>query len=248
MSKNEPLTDHPGFKVARRMEGLDGYQRTEHRDTRVQNCSGLIQGGNCAGDSYWHMPDGDWWDYPGIGGSASNRNAGSILTSNPINPGYDFVGGQTTTNQPIAAPNVNTRSYTTGYTTIVDQPAVEVQERLYNNCSAGVSYNCYSNCNCACACNCDCGDCIACFIYGTPVLMEDGSEKSIEKVRVGERVIGAFGYANEVKQVWAGSLGQEGVYLVNKKFVLLGGQRFWCPKKGWAALGRGLISSEPDAY
>lgn len=240
MPKNEALTDHPGFKVARRMEGLEGHQRIEHRDTRVQNCSGLIQGGNCGSDPYWHMPDGSWWNYPGIGGSAGNRDAGSILTSDPYNPGFDFAGGQATTNDPIPGGDVNVRSYTTGYTTVVDKPAVEVKERLYNNCSAGVTYNCYSDCNCACACacacacNCDCHN--ICFIAGTPVLMADGSERPIEKVRVGDRVIGAFGFENVVKQVNAGTLGPARVFLINKRYVVLGGHRFWAPAKGWAAL------------
>lgn len=238
MPKNEALTDHPGYKVARRMEGLEGYQRQENRDTRVQNCSGLLQTGNCDGDAYWNMPDGNWWTYPGIGGTAGNRNAGTILSANPTNPGYDFVGGQQTTDQPITAADVNQRSYTTGYTVVVDEPAVQVQERLYNNCSDGVSYNCYSNCNCACACacacNCDCHN--ICFLRGTPVLMADGSERPIERVRVGDQVIGAFGFVNTVRQVTAGTLGPARVFLLNKQLVVLGGHRFWVPRKGWAAI------------
>lgn len=163
-NNNEIMHDHPGERTLLRMQGQEG-QRTEYREEQTSNCSELFQSGSHGGDPKWNPADGNWWTYPGIGGSAGNYSAGSIMAAAPNNPsGYDFVGGQTTSNTPL--PEVGVNASYSGYSTVVNRPHVQIQKRTFNNCNCGQNgsgtvYNCYSNCNCNCACACAC-DCQCC--------------------------------------------------------------------------------------
>ena len=72
--------DDPGVKTHDRLHGVgpsrlpvDGFKRERHVDIRVENCTGLLKNGNCAGDPYWMPPDGAWYTWPGIGGTPPNR-------------------------------------------------------------------------------------------------------------------------------------------------------------------------------
>ncbi len=199
--------DDPGMRTHDRLHGVgpsrrpvDGFRRDRRIDQRAANCTGLLKTGNCAGDPFWMPPDGNWWTWPGIGGSAGNRNGGAIMgQANPGNPnGYDFAGGQTTSNTPLAAWDAPQR---TSYVVVSDSELAIVRRRTVTGFGQGTggpgddNYNCYANCNCncncACACQCDC-DC-QCFPAGTPVTMADGSRRDIADLQPGDLVKGAFG-------------------------------------------------------
>ena len=120
-------------------------RQSEYADNQVGNCQGLIPNGNCNTDPNWLMPDANWWTW-GLGLSPGNPN------------GYDFAGGQTTTNTPV--PTVNAGIFG-GYYLQDNEVGYDVNWRDWSNCNCGPT-NCYSNCNCncncACDCDCDCGD------------------------------------------------------------------------------------------
>ena len=252
---SEPLVDHPGFRVRDRMEGegplrkpVDGFQREEYRDRHVVNCGGVYKTGNCdSGDNYWKPTSGNWWDYPDIGGTPTNRSGGTLMTNaNPENPSsYDFVGGQTTgTSDPLDTFNGR---IDTGYSVVKDVPLVKVNQRDYNNCNCGeggpgtTTYNCYTNCNCACACACACDCDCACFPAGTPVTMGDGTLKPIEAVVAGDRVLGAFGMVNKVIQVDP-VICPPVLWEINDGLLFtVGSHRLWIADKGWGCI-------DPDEF
>lgn len=156
MIKNQALIDHPGNRVSDSQELTTRPRSVTYREKQGANCSGLILGGNCGGDTLWTMPSGDWWNWPGIGGSSGNRTGGSIIRSGIVNPGYDFVGGQTTQDQAIAT--VNDKIYGS-YALAESRGNQDIYERTWQNCNCGVGsgnqqVNCYSNCNCNCNCAC----------------------------------------------------------------------------------------------
>ena len=239
----------PGHRTADRLHGsgpsrrpVDGFKRQRFVDARAANCSGLLKDGNCAGDPFWMPPDGDWWTWPGIGGSPTNRSGGTIMNqAAPGNPGgYDFAGGQSTSNTALPAWNVPVR---TSYETVSDDALMIVRQRAVTGFGHGTggpgdgNYNCYANCNCNCACVCACAcacDC-SCFPAGTPVTMADGSQKPIERLRIGDRVKGAFGVVNRVDDIFAGPIGSGSAWLVNGQYFVAGGHRLWSLDRGWVA-------------
>ena len=239
--RNPASLVHPGKRVLDHMSGGEG-QRTEQHTRRVANCNTLIATGNCSSDNFWPMPDDQWWNYPGIGGTASNRSKGTILTQNPGNPsGFDFVGGQTTSE--TAVTTVNGRRVVSAMADLYSRPHVKVREETVNNCNCGPStvtvagdqVNCYSNCNCACVCVCVCVcDCV-CFPEGTQVTMADGNQQGIETIQVGDKVLGAFGYINEVRVTENAPIGSYSAWLINDTYWVAGGHRMWSVDRGWVA-------------
>ena len=241
---------NPGTATHDRMHGIgpsrravDGFQRQRYVDQRAANCAGLLQNGNCAGDPYWMPPDGNWWNYPGIGGSASNRSQGTIMALNPTNPGYDFAGGQTTSNTALATWAVPVR---TAYAVVSDTELEAVHRRSITGFGHGTGgpgdghYNCYSNCNCNCACACDCNcncDCVGtcCFPAGTPVTLADGRQVAIETLTPGDRLRGAFGITNTVDDMFIGPIAEAPAYLINGEYFLAGPHRVWEVSRGWIA-------------
>jgi len=269
------FVDHPGFRVRDRMEGegplrvpVDGFQREEFRQYQAANCAGMYQNANCGGDPYWRPQDGQWWTYPGIGGTSNNWLGGSVMATNPQNPsGFDFVGGSAT-NPAIAPMSVsgtlgqyNDGIEKSGFSVVVNQPLRKVQERSYYNCNCGLggagtsTYNCYTdcNCNCNCDCNCDCDCDCGCFPAGTLVTMADGSEKKIEKVVAGDRIQGAFGITNRVLQVDP-VVCPPVLWEINDGLIFLpGNHRLWIVDKGWGCVDLdyfygGLVSSIANGY
>ena len=248
--------DDPGETSHDRLHGIgpsrlapDGHQRERRVDVRAENCTGLLADSNCAGDPYWMPPDGDWWTWPGIGGSASNRNGGTIMNqSNPGNPsGYDFAGGQTTTSSPLT--DWHAPQYT-AYAVVAEDQLTVVRRRSITGYGQGTggagddNYNCYSNCNCncacACACACDCA-CDCCFPAGTPVTMADGSMRPIETLQPGDRVKGAFGIVNRVDRMYVGRIGPHSAFLINGRYFVAGAHRIWSLARGW-------VAADPDAW
>jgi hypothetical protein len=115
-----------------------------YEEQQVANCAGIIPNGNCLSNTSWSMPNADWWNW-GLGLSY-------------VNPGYDFAGGSSTTNQPVS--QTNERIYGSYYL-LRTEVGFDVQRRDWKNCNCGQT-NCYSNCNCNCNCNCDCTNCSNC--------------------------------------------------------------------------------------
>lgn len=113
-------------------------------DVRSNNCQGHVSNGNCVSNPQWDMPNTNWWTW-GIGVSR-------------YNPGYDFAGGTTTTDQPWTSAN----SYFYGSYSSAIKGTLDDQTRSFNNCNCSnvgsMLGNCYTNCNCNCACACDCRD------------------------------------------------------------------------------------------
>ena len=212
--------DDPGVKTHDRLHGVgpsrrpvDGFKRERHVDIRVENCTGLLKNGNCAGDPYWMPPDGAWYTWPGIGGTPTNRNGGTIMAQNPTNPGFDFAGGQTTSNTDLADWNAPQR---TTYAVTSDGALTVVKQREVTGFGQGTggggsaAYNCYSNCNCncACVCACDCAcDCSTCFPGWTGVTLASGSVKRIDEILPGDALAGFFGESVIVRGVDKTTLG-----------------------------------------
>ena len=255
-SKGMPASqDLPGHRawdsmhgVGADAQGITSRQQTRDLDNRVANCQVLIQNGNCnSGEEFWYPSAGDWYNWPGIGGTASNRTGGTIMSNSaPANPsGYDFVGGQTTSNTDLSTPALIKGSYST----TTNNEKMHYRQRSVNNCNCGTggagtaTYNCYSNCNCNCACVCVCVcacDC-SCFMPDTLVTLEDGTIKAIADIEVGDRVRGAFDVVNEVRAVNKITLGRGRMYLINDDFIIHGSHRFWDRSKGFVCV-------EPEVY
>lgn len=123
---------------------LHSTRETLYEEQQVANCAGIIPNGNCLGNTSWSMPNANWWSW-GLG--LAYRN-----------PGYDFAGGSSTTNQPVS--QTNERIYGSYYL-LRTEVGFDVQRRDWKNCNCGQT-NCYSNCNCNCNCNCDCTNCTNC--------------------------------------------------------------------------------------
>ena len=242
--------DDPGETTHKRLHGVgpsrravDGFKRERYVDRRAENCTGLLKAGNCEDDAYWMPPDGAWYNWPGIGGSPSNRSGGSIMNqANPGNPNsYDFAGGQSTSN--VSLPNWNA-PVRTSYVVASDTELEVVYERAVTGFGHGTggqgddNYNCYSNCNCncacACACACDCA-CDCCFPAGTAVTMADGSQKDIALIQPGDLLRGAFGVINRVDRMFVGMIGKHSAFLINGEFFVPGAHRIWSLTRGWVA-------------
>lgn len=117
------------------------YRRDEL--TRIANCGGTINNGNCVGQPgglYYDTPNGNWWNtpYTGIG--------------NPSN--YDFYGGVTIGYTANGTWATNGGQMIAPFSFTEDRDDNEVWNANWINCNCG-SNNCYTNCNC----NCACGDC-----------------------------------------------------------------------------------------
>jgi hypothetical protein len=77
-------------------------------------------------------------------------------------------------------------------------------------------------------CNCNCDGSGSCFIAGTLVLMEDGTWKEIQEVKVGERVFGLNGI-NTVEALWETTVGKRRtVWTFPEKDIYFSGEHlFW---------------------
>ena len=253
LHRQTPNTGDPGHRTHERMHGIgpsrnpvDGFQRTRNVEKRLANCTGIYQTGNCNSDTYWRPArdglTGDWRNYPGIGGTATKRQKGSIMTNNPSNPSaFDFLNetNGSTPNPILSQYDVPIYS---AYSTVSDTPLEIVKERTVQNCDCGVggagdpSINCYTNCACACInCqNCACA-CHTCFPAGTLVTMAGGNHKSIEHVQKGDLVKGAFEITNHVDDIFIGPIGDFSAYLINGQYFVPGAHRLWSIDRGWVA-------------
>ena len=91
--------------------------------------------------------------------------------------------------------------------------------------------NCGREVNCG---SCDGGG--GCFIAGTPVRMADASDKAIELVEPGDRVIGRGGKINRVRGVLRPILGERKLYALNGGTAFVTASHPFLTTDGWKAV------------
>lgn len=130
-----------GFKIANGTDIGECDRSTQYYDDRASNCNGYLPNGNCAGNSTWNPPNGNWWTW-GVSG---------VPTGNCANYGsYDGAGGFSESFN-----SVSVGFNYDGYYEAANEIGGSEQRRNYRNCNCG-AFNCRTNCNCNCACACDC--------------------------------------------------------------------------------------------
>jgi hypothetical protein len=76
-----------------------------------------------------------------------------------------------------------------------------------------------------------------CFPAGTLVRMADGALKPIERIRIGERVLGLHGFVNEVRALQPVALGDRDLCSINDEIFTTADHPFWTDR-GWGVLSR----------
>lgn len=130
-----------GFQFSSGADIGEGNRSTQYYDDLASNCNGYMPNGNCAGNSTYTPPNGNWWTW-GVSG---------VPTGNCANYGsYDGAGGFSESYNSVSV------GYNyDGYYEAANEIGGSEQRRNYRNCNCG-SFNCRTNCNCNCACACDC--------------------------------------------------------------------------------------------
>ena len=175
-----------GFAIADGTDIGELNRSTQYKDDRMSNCRGYMPNGNCAGNTAYNPPNGNWWSW-GVAG---------VPTGNCTNNSqFDGAGGNTNTLFPVT-----TNFIYDGYYELANEIGGSEQHRNYNNCNCSnctgyspAGFNCRTNCNCNCACACDCTNCncdCSCVPAGTLVRMGDGALRKIENIEVGAKLWG----------------------------------------------------------
>lgn len=126
-----------GFQLSSGTDIGECDRSTQYYDDLASNCNGYLPNGNCAGNSTWNPPNGNWWTW-GVSG---------VPTSNCANwNSYDGAGGTSTSFNAVSV-SYNYDSYYEA----VNEIGGSEQRRNYRNCNCG-SFNCRTNCNCNCNC------------------------------------------------------------------------------------------------
>jgi hypothetical protein len=130
-----------GIKMSDGQDLGEMNRSNQFYDDRVANCNGYMPNGNCAGNSLYTPPNGNWWTW-GVAG---------VPTGNCANSGaFDGAGGNTSSLNPVSV-SFNYDSYYVA----ADEIGGAEYRRNYRNCNCG-AFNCRTNCNCNCACDCNC--------------------------------------------------------------------------------------------
>lgn len=195
---------------------------TAFRERRIANCAGHIVTSNCGGDSFWEPANGNWWTYPGIGGSAGNRTATAIMTGQTQSPnqgvnnptgGFDFSSRSTSD---TALTQFGVKVYGS-YTLVETRDNLQIWERTVNNCNCG-NNNCITNCACVCvcvcACDCACSTDSSCIIDGSLVEMAGGSTKRVENLVPGDTLASRDGTTSTVVALHRVRLGRRNLMIV----------------------------------
>lgn len=104
-----------------------------------------------------------------------------------------------------------------------------------NNCNCACTYNCnvtgtwQTNCNCNCACDC------SCFPRDAIVAMADGTSKRIDEIKIGDMLVGGYGYINRVEAIHIAPLGNNTLYIINGKHRTTKEHKLWTTE-GWAVI------------
>ena len=131
-----------GFQFSTGADIGEGNRSTQYYDDLASNCNGYLPNGNCAGNSTWTPPNGNWWTW-GVSG---------VPTGNCANYNCSYNAGFSEAFYAVSV------SYNyDGYYEAANEIGGSEQRRNYRNCNCG-SFNCRTNCNCNCACDCNCGN------------------------------------------------------------------------------------------
>jgi translation elongation factor P/translation initiation factor 5A len=224
--RNPVIQDSLGFRVADELEQGNRPRRATYEDVRVANCTGSIPNGNCAGNVFWDMPNGNWWTWgiSGVPGGNCQQGAGNANCSNNL---YSWASGASYGNCTFGWP----QSYIySGYSLIETRDGVDRYQRTLRNCNCG-SWNCYTNCNCNCACNCTCS-----VPEGTKVKLGDGTLSNVQDLKAGDVVLGLDDKKNKILRVVECHVGEHEVtYTINNQ-IRVTGEHLVYNGKNWVAV------------
>ncbi|WAG07068.1 hypothetical protein NRZ30_18850 [Aeromonas jandaei] len=84
----------------------------------------------------------------------------------------------------------------------------------------------------------------SCFVAGTRITMADGSERLIETLQAGERVLDQYGHTNQILAVERVLLGDRRLYGINQLPPFFTGEHPFLTTRGWAAISPAMTSAE----
>ncbi|MFQ2192373.1 hypothetical protein [Aeromonas jandaei] len=84
----------------------------------------------------------------------------------------------------------------------------------------------------------------SCFVAGTRITMVDGSERLIETLQVGERVLDQYGHTNQILAVERVLLGDRRLYGINQLPPFFTGEHPFLTTRGWAAISPAMTRAE----
>ncbi|MGL4755052.1 MAG: hypothetical protein ACRCXB_22050 [Aeromonadaceae bacterium] len=84
----------------------------------------------------------------------------------------------------------------------------------------------------------------SCFVAGTRITMADGSERLIETLQAGERVLDQYGHTNQILAVERVLLGDRRLYGINQLPPFFTGEHPFLTTRGWAAISPPMTRAE----
>ncbi|MBW3759420.1 hypothetical protein GL264_01095 [Aeromonas jandaei] len=84
----------------------------------------------------------------------------------------------------------------------------------------------------------------SCFVAGTRITMADGSERLIETLQTGERVLDQYGHTNQILAVERVLLGERRLYGINQLPPFFTGEHPFLTTRGWAAISPAMTRAE----
>ncbi|WP_236663623.1 Hint domain-containing protein [Aeromonas jandaei] len=84
----------------------------------------------------------------------------------------------------------------------------------------------------------------SCFVAGTRITMADGSERLIETLQAGERVLDQYGHTNQILAVERVLLGERRLYGINQLPPFFTGEHPFLTTRGWAAISPAMTRAE----
>nr|WP_279011574.1 hypothetical protein [Aeromonas jandaei] len=84
----------------------------------------------------------------------------------------------------------------------------------------------------------------SCFVAGTRITMADGSERLIETLQAGERVLDQYGHTNQILAVERVLLGDRRLYGINQLSPFFTGEHPFLTTRGWAAISPAMTRAE----
>ncbi|RQM74934.1 hypothetical protein EHZ47_12295 [Aeromonas jandaei] len=84
----------------------------------------------------------------------------------------------------------------------------------------------------------------SCFVAGTRITMADGSERLIETLQAGERVLDQYGHTNQILAVERVLLGDRRLYGINQLPPFFTGEHPFLTTRGWAAISPAMTRAE----
>jgi hypothetical protein len=89
---------------------------------------------------------------------------------------------------------------------------------------------------------------LECFIAGTKILMADGTEKNIEEVQIGEKLLGANGSTNTVLAYQRPILENDVLYSINDKNYFVTASHPFMTTEGWKSINPAATHQEMPSF